>query len=139
MIDIDPQDFAHHGLQTLPVAVRIVPRPAVAAGDVEIAVRPEDDGAGVVIPIRLLRRAKSSCSEVGIGAVRIVGRHREPRQHIRVIGRRVIDEKLPVLAELGMKRQAQHSFLRLAIGVDHLFANIQHLARSSTVGSFGNM
>src|SRR5262245_22250315 len=52
-VDVDPQHLAEPAVHVLGVVVGIVRRPAVAVGDVEVAVRTEEDRPAVVVPERL--------------------------------------------------------------------------------------
>ena len=131
-VNVDPQDLSEQRIEILAVLVGIVGQAAVAGGDVQITVGPERDRPALVVPKRLLD-LEQSLFRVGVGPIRVVFRHAEPRDGNRVgllrFGGRVVDEELAVVAILRMKRQAQKSLFVLLVFVDHARRDVEEHGR----------
>ena len=126
MVDVDPEDLAEQGREILAILVRVVGGASVPVRDVEEAVRAEDDGPPVVVPVGLLVAEEFHLGR-RVGPVGIILADLEPRDDVRqpLRLRRVEDEEIPVLLESGMEREPQEALLVGLVLVGHPVLDVE--------------
>ncbi len=113
-IDVDAENLAQQRAQVLRVVMRVVGLAAVARGDVKLAVRPEQNHAAVVVPIRL-RELEQDALRLHVGPVRVRLGHGELADDTALgLLLRVVNVKLSVGRKLGMERHSQQPLLVFA-------------------------
>ena len=124
------------------MVVAVLLAAAVSETDVEITVRPELDVAAVVTVGRLGDHEEDALP--GVGAVRVLLRNAELRQHGAEARSRVVHEEAPVGGEPGMEGQPEKAGLRpevarLGLQVDEeaarvLSGRVQHPDQAGLLG-----
>ena len=105
-VDIEPEDLAEEHILVLAVAVGVVAAAAVADADIEVAVvRPEHDGAAIVVPIHRMRHLDDRLDRTGIRVGR-PGVFADLDVAVRI---HEMDEVAAVGGVVGMKGEAEHA------------------------------
>ena len=111
LVDVEAEHLAEERRVALAVPVRIAGGAAVTEADVQLAVRPEDDVAAVVVRVGLFDEQQLALGR-GIGVIGIVGACRElddARVALR-IGEVHVDASR--VCEVGVEREAEEPLLR---------------------------
>ena len=112
-IDVDAQDLREQRAQVLPRKLRVVGCAAVAAAQVEHAVGAEEDGAAVVVRVRIVD-GEEHLLAVGLRGPGLLV-HGPAREHVvalaLLVTHGVVDEERRVLREVRVERERQKPFL----------------------------
>ena len=129
MVDVDAKDLREQRTQVLPRELRVVGRAAVAAAQVEHAVGAEEDGAAVVVRVRILDGEEHGLA-VGLRGLGLLV-HGPAREHVvalaLLVAHGVVDEERGVLGEVRVEREREEPFL--VAGAVDLLADVHEDGR----------